>query len=806
MSQPRQYTLSACAIVLVLLLCFSRLCLQPGSLLVDPEKPSVDHAVRGKPRALSNDLTSYFLPRLIWIQHAIGEGGWPSFWDSSGFGGRARLGNPQAGLFYPPLWPLLWWGSASSLGWLTVGHLAWGGFGLFLLARSLKLSPFASTVGGIYIATNPYILAQVFEGHYPHVWSACWYPWAFLSWKRAFEGSRAAGLTLSVLLALILTAGHPQEWYYLVIALGGFSLADGFHAPTGFRRSSVLRSVGLFLTAIALCLGLSAVEIVPDFLAQLWTTHSPSTDPRTILYYNVQLANLLQWFHPFALGSPDRYLGRGNYWETQLSIGLIPFALLCLGLVRIRNRPEMRRWFVLGILCLVFAAGPKLGLYELCYRILPGMDRFRVPSRTLFLANLCWAIMVAWGIDAIRDPATNPLNVERIRSALRRSILIAMSLGLVVLAISHHAASTSKQPVKPSIHLTGSLIHIVNEPVFWFSLVSLGLVVSIKPRFPRVFRNQGWILGTLAILELVAHSHEILKISPPERFDGDSAIVASLDSDARDSFRLAASESVLSDLTAARLGWEKTSVNDSFQVQNAALLYESLYEFLDPRHPPGWGTHPMDQEVIRHKGEIAQAVLDRMSVKWVVTEESPGLPGLTVVAEERPKFSVSVNRDPLPRAYVVPRAKILERRPDRSIGWVRDISAREFVMLEEADPLPVGPRQTYLAAGFRSVNPDHLIVEVETDAPGFLVIANTWDPGWSAIVDGQPSRVWRGNLAQQAVVLTEAGRHRVELRFRPEGFALGFGISAMSLVGWLGLIAFWLRSPSAPRADGSPPR
>ena len=32
-------------------------------------------------------------------------------WDGTGFGGRPMVGNPQAGLFYPPVW-LAWWSGA----------------------------------------------------------------------------------------------------------------------------------------------------------------------------------------------------------------------------------------------------------------------------------------------------------------------------------------------------------------------------------------------------------------------------------------------------------------------------------------------------------------------------------------------------------------------------------------------------------------------------------------------------------------------------------------------------------------------
>ena len=77
--------------------------------------------------------------------------------------------------------------------------------------------------------------------------------------------------------------------------------------------------------------------------------------------------------------------------------------------------------------------------------------------------------------------------------------------------------------------------------------------------------------------------------------------------------------------------------------------------------------------------------------------------------------------------------------------------------------------------------------DCETSAEGLLVIASTWYPGVSATVDGDPAEVLRANAAFCAVPLP-AGRHRVELIYRPHGLAAGLlvtGLSLLVLVGWL---------------------
>ena len=67
-------------------------------------------------------------------------------------------------------------GPPSALGWLTVGHLIWGGLGTYVLLRSFAQGRWAATVAaGVYLA-SPFLLAHTFEGHYPHVWAAAGIP------------------------------------------------------------------------------------------------------------------------------------------------------------------------------------------------------------------------------------------------------------------------------------------------------------------------------------------------------------------------------------------------------------------------------------------------------------------------------------------------------------------------------------------------------------------------------------------------------------------------------------------------------
>jgi hypothetical protein len=66
--------------------------------------------------------------------------------------------------------------------------------------------------------------------------------------------------------------------------------------------------------------------------------------------------------------------------------------------------------------------------------------------------------------------------------------------------------------------------------------------------------------------------------------------------------------------------------------------------------------------------------------------------------------------------------------------------------------------------------------ELRAAGPGLLVVATSWDPGWSALLDDRPVPILRVNHAQLGLVLP-VGTHRVSLRYRPRGFALGLALA-----------------------------
>lgn len=96
---------------------------------------------------------------------------------------------------------------------------------------------------------------------------------------------------------------------------------------------------------------------------------------------------------------------------------------------------------------------------------------------------------------------------------------------------------------------------------------------------------------------------------------------------------------------------------------------------------------------------------------------------------------------------------------------------------------PKLPSSAAPAGRFRVVERDQTSMTVTTSAtrPSWLLVRQTWAPGWSATVDGRPATVHRADVAFQAVRVP-AGRHVVVLRYAPAVVPLGEGWSLAALV------------------------
>jgi hypothetical protein len=142
--------------------------------------------------------------------------------------------------------------------------------------------------------------------------------------------------------------------------------------------------------------------------------------------------------------------------------------------------------------------------------------------------------------------------------------------------------------------------------------------------------------------------------------------------------------------------------------------------------------------------------------------------------------------DPLPRTYAVGGSRV-------ALG----VEGLETLLEEGFDPrrevlLPAGRERTP-PPQFRGTSriveerADFVRLEAELSSDGHVVLVDTHDPGWRVSVDGRPAPLLEANVAFRAVPVP-AGRHVVEMVYRPLLTLAGLALGALCLVLILALL------------------
>jgi len=113
------------------------------------------------------------------------------------------------------------------------------------------------------------------------------------------------------------------------------------------------------------------------------------------------------------------------------------------------------------------------------------------------------------------------------------------------------------------------------------------------------------------------------------------------------------------------------------------------------------------------------------------------------------------------------------------------IDFESVVVLEGAEPTQNPDCTSALGqANLQDENPNSLIISVQADSPGWLVLSDVWYPGWRVSIDGTPAQLLRANYLFRAVGVAQ-GNHIVQFDYRPLEFYVGTVISFVALCGYL---------------------
>lgn len=742
------------------------------------------------------DIGFYWYPQVGAVVRALGEGAWPVWSPRFGFG-APMWADASHQIAYPFTWLNLLFLPPAYYTLFVVTHVWITAVGSYALARRVGLAPLACFAGAAaWCLSGPFLSAT---NLYHHFAAAAWMPWALFALEGALTKGRGT-VFLGVTVALMMLAGSGDV--VLMAALLSMAWAGAWVAgDSGLVRSRLLVAARVGALAAVVGAALSAVQWIP-MLAQLGQGSRLAFLPADNLFWSVHPVSLVDLVVPRLIADlPLRFEARGWLFDGRepfLSTLYLGVPALVAGLfAALHPRRRLRLFAATSVVFFVLLAlGSHTPLLPLLLHLKP-MALFRYPCKYLFAAAAAWGLLVALGIDVWLRPWTS--RERRYAAWVGLFLLIA---GAALLAVASHpdlapggiaGLVEAGREEEARAHVSFRL-----SAVAWMSL-ALAAAVALRAFAPR----GEWTAVALVVLlasNLVGIARTVFLLAPRalmERRPPAAAVIAEGGPGRRvyamneplrwvlehrndlapgsdpEWWWFAGAEDRLSAPSASRWG-----IDGSFDLDFTGLvsshvkrLASRLEELVDPR---------------------ARARLLRIgAVDHVVGLMPPVVDGARVIATLPSIFTVPVVvyavHDPLPRAYVVGRALPV---PDAlGVDALLDPAfdpRREVLVPADAQGLPGGE-------GFEGRvrelerRSDRIVFDVETSGEGLVVAVEAWAPEWRAEVDGRPAAVLRANTAFRAVRVP-AGRHRVEMAYRPGSVRLGLAVTSVSvlalLVGW----------------------
>jgi hypothetical protein len=204
---------------------------------------------------------------------------------------------------------------------------------------------------------------------------------------------------------------------------------------------------------------------------------------------------------------------------------------------------------------------------------------------------------------------------------------------------------------------------------------------------------------------------------------------------------------------------------------------------------------------------LEHPLLDLLGVRYVLATEPLQHAGARVgpaLRGPRGEFFVYERPHPLPRAFTVPALRTLPSDAD-IVAALADPQlaprAAALVLAAEAPAARAAPAAaTPRAVRFVTDHPTTIELEVGPGDAPWLVLTDTFLPGWSATVDGEPVPIWRANHSQRVVPLHERAC-RVRFVYSCPGLVPGFAAAALAIAALLAL-ALWARRRRSDAAAG----
>ncbi len=676
---------------------------------------------------VESDIHGYYHP-LYLATWGLGS---PSTWNPYQLCGVPWLAPIGAATLYPPhlLYALL--PTHVAMAASMVLHLMLAATSLAILARAIGLGWAPAILAGALASMRGRL-----PGHGPHpnmLETGAWlFAGAAAVWALARHPRPLSILLVAACSAASILAGYVQYTTYSILAWAG--LLGAFLLAERASRAAWLRAGGGFAVAGGLGALIAAAQLLPAHELAGQATRGLGPLARAEVY---------------SFGPPGSTIRAAlerlfviDGGDLALSVGVVSLLLVPLGIVLPGRRRLAIAAVAIGLAALLVALGPLTPLFEL-QRRLPPFWGFRHPDRTMIVLDLCVAIAAALGLESLRRALAKRLGARA--AALATAAVLCAALAELFAAsperyrpsystAGYAAVFEAEHPLFARVREGGNRVFLWNPgkqlPAKLGSVFGLRVVDDYEPMSP---------LRQARYFTFFALGRP--DRSPRERQPYHGRL--RLPRDAKAARELASRQRLL-DLAAVRfvLAHEKAAASRVFREYASAAGLERV---------------AAERHLVLFESPRA---LPRAFVtyRWLAAPEPPELLAALAAADF----------DPLAASYL-------------------ETEGQDGGAEAPASGSPAAPPRGRAAEILRD-EPARVEIDAELAAPGLLVLADAFYPGWRASVDGEPASIRPANHLFRGVALPR-GRHRVVFEYAPASLRIGAAASAAGLA--VALLLAW---------------
>lgn len=483
------------------------------------------------------------------------------------------------------------------------------------------------------------------------------------------------------------------------------------------------------------------------------------------------------------------------------------------------DKPIVR--FYLLVVTVLFAYLTTYPILSPLYRHIPLLAQLPRISRLNSLLTFCLAVLAGAGTQQFMDKKANARPVLNFYLALSSMVIIFLSSlriffhfqkepvrDFLTQFVQNHVIGNPSYQAPPEFYFSriDEFFQFMEQWTLWwgpslgFSLGAVFLVCFLIDRYgigkmsASVFRSACTVLLSLDLLFFFRVS--LGSLPSPEEIKPRSKVAEFMSRD-KEIFR------IMPILTDAQYGVGRVRgiVAPHLNILYGLSSVEGWNPFMPKRYAAFFRNfqtqYDPDPAMIMGgaEGDFDYRLTDFLNVKYFLAAPQIIIERDMQVLLEDEYYKVYLNPTVLPRAFLVHDYLVL--KDDESIlAYLKNdqMVFDQTVVLEE-QPEPFSSAASADSSGNELVkveayNPHFVQISARALTPGFLVLSDTYYPGWKARVDGQPVKTFRANYGFRAVQIMP-GDHQAVFSYEPDSFkwglltSIGFVIAGLLCCGAL---------------------